>query len=256
MRRSGATINMVLAAGVVLLVVSVFVFRGGSSSGQAPASPQSVAEAFAGAYVRYLDGQIPLSQLPDADAGVLRTANGIVVPPRLRAGELALARLTMTSVSGSTATAAFGARDRRNSLPTAITLSRRDGSWEVVGLVPPDFSELYPPPKIPPAPSAAQTAASSFALAYVDYREGARRQPPAGQPLIAKEIAGGQDPLAHVAATHKAAHLDRLQLGPVTNGMVAATAQLSDGGSSVTVLFTMQKQGGLWMASQFIVSGR
>jgi hypothetical protein len=255
MRRSGATINVLLALGVVLLVVSVFVFRGGSSAGRPAASAQSVAAAFASAYVRYLGGEIALSQLPDADAGVLQTANGLVVPPRLRTGRLTLARLTMTSVSGSTASAAFATHDGRYSLPTAITLSRRAGAWEVVGLIPPDFSELDAPPKIPPAPSAARAAAANFALAYVDYREGVRKQPPAGQRLIAREIAGGQDPLAHVAPTHAPAHLDSLRLGPVTNATVAATAQLSDRGSSITVLFTMQKGGGPWTASQFIVSG-
>ncbi|HEY1514959.1 MAG TPA: hypothetical protein VGF91_00990 [Solirubrobacteraceae bacterium] len=247
---------MLLAVGVVLLVASVFVFRDGSSSSQVPASPQSVAEAFAGAYLRYLDGQIPLSQVPGADAGVLRTANGIVVPPRLREGQLTLVELKVTSVSGSTATAVFGARDRRDFLPTAITLSRRGGGWEVVGLVPPDMSLLDPTPKIPPAPSAAKTAASTFALAYVDYREGARHGAPVGLPLIAKQIASRQDPLAHIAATHTAARIDSLELGPVTNRTVAATAQLSDRGSSITVLFTMQKGRGPWMASQFIVSSR
>jgi hypothetical protein len=213
-----------------------------------------VAEAFAGAYVRYLDGQIALSQLPDADAGVLRTANGVILPARLRAGQLTLARVNVYDVSRSTARAGFGAHDRRNYLPATIALARRAGAWEVVGLVPPDLSELDPRPKIPPAPSAAQAAASAFALAYVDYREGVRHQPPAGTALIAKEIARGQDPLAHIAATRTAAHLDRIELGPVTNGTVAATAQLSDGGSSITVLFTMQKGGGLWTASQFILS--
>ncbi len=255
MRRSGATINVLLAVGVALIVASVFVFRGGSPSSGASASPQSVAETFAGAYIRYLDGQIPLSQLPDADAGVLRTANGVIIPPRLRAGQLTLAQLTVTNVSGSKATAAFGARDREHSLPTAITLSRRSGAWEVVGLVAPDMALLDSRPKIPAAPSAAQTAASTFVLAYVDYREGVRHEPPSGLPLIAGQIARGQDPLAHIAATHKPPQLDSLKLGPVTSGTVAATAQLSDGNSSITVLFTMQKGGGPWMASQFIVSG-
>lgn len=254
MRRSGATINVVLAIGVVLLVAAVFVFRGGSSTSQTTSSPQSVADAFASAYVRYLGGQIPLSQLPDADAAVLRTANGIVVPPRQRAGQFTLARLTMTKVSGSRATAVFAARDGRYSLPAAITLSRRAGAWVVVGLVPPDFSELESPPKIPPAPSAAQTAASTFALAYADYREGVRKQPPSGQALITGEITRGQDPLARIAATHSPAHIDSLLLGPVANGTVSATAQLSDGGSSFTILFTMQKGGGSWVASQFILS--
>jgi hypothetical protein len=255
MRRSGATINALLAVGVVLLVVSVFVFRSGGAASQPPATAQSVAGAFAGAYVRYLGGEIPLSQLPDADAGVLRTANGIVVPPRLRAGQLKLDQLKLTPVSPSTASAVFATRDGRRFLTTAITLSHRGGTWLVVGLVPPDFSELDPLPKTPPAPSAVQAAASSFVLAYVDYREGVRRQPPAGLPLIAKELASGLDPLAHISATHTAAHLDRLELGPVTNGTVAATAQLSDAGSRVNVLFTLQKGGGLWKASQFIVSG-
>jgi hypothetical protein len=255
MRRSGATINLLLAAGVVLVVASVFVFRGGGSSNQTPASARSVADTFANAYVRYLGGQIPLRELPNADAGVLRTADGIVVPPRLRPGGLTLAQLAMTSVSASRASAVFDTRDGQRYLPTAITLSHRAGTWEVIGIVPPDFSELDARPKIPPAPSAAQSAASTFALAYVDYREGARKQPPAGQALIARQIASGQDPLAHTAPTHAPAHLDSLKLGPVTNGSVAATAQLSDGGSSFTVLFTMQKGAGPWMASQFILSG-
>jgi hypothetical protein len=255
MRRSGATINVLLAVGVVLLVASVFVFRGGSSSNPAPASARTVADAFAAAYVRYLDGKIPLSELPDADAGVLRTANGVILPARLRAGQLTLAQLDVYDVTRSSARAGFGARDRKNYLPATFFLARRAGAWEVVGLVPPDLSELYPRPKIPAAPSAAYAAASKFALAYANYREGVGAQPPAGQALIAKQIARGQDPLAHIAATHRPAHLDSLKLGPVTNGMVAATAQLSDGGSSMTVLFTMQKEGGAWMASQFILSG-
>jgi hypothetical protein len=255
MRRSGAAVNVLLAVGVALIVASVFVFRGGSASGGPPSSPQSVSDAFAGAYVRYLGGQIPVSQLPDASAGVLRTANGIIVPRRLRAGQLTLAELTVTPVSGSTASAVFAARDGRRFLPTTITLSRRGGAWLVVGLIPPDFSELDSPPKVPPAPSAAQTAASNFVLAYVDYREGVRHAPPSGLPLIAQEIAGGHDPLAHLTATHQAASLDSLKLGPVTNGSVAATAQLSDGGASLAVLFILQKEGGLWQASQFIVSG-
>jgi hypothetical protein len=255
MRRSGATINVLLAVGVVLLVASVFLFRGGSPSNPTPASARSVADGFAAAYVRYLDGQIPLSELPDAAAGVLRTANGIILPARLRAGQLTLAQLNVYDVTPSTARAGFGARDRKNYLPATIALARRAGAWEVVGLVPPDLTELYPRPKIPPAPSAARAAAADFALAYVNYREGVRGQPPTGQPLIVKQIAGGRDPLAHIAATHHPAHLDSLKLGPVTNGMVAATAQLSDGGSSMTVLFTMQKGGGPWTASQFILSG-
>jgi hypothetical protein len=254
MRRSGATINMLLAVGVVLIVASVFVFRDGRSSGGAPATPRSLAEAFAGAYVRYLDGQLPLSQLPDASAGVLRSANGVVLPARLRRGQLSLALLNVYDVTGSTARAGFGARDRKNYLPATIALARRAGTWEVVGLVPPDLAELYPRPKIPAAPSAAQTAASAFALAYVDYREGVRKQPPSGHSLIMREITRGQDPLARIAPTHRAAHIDSLLLGPVANGTVTATAQLSDGGSSFTVLFTMQKGAGPWMASQFLLA--
>lgn len=255
MRRSGATINMLLAVGVVLLVVSVFVFRSGGAASQPPASARSVADTFAGAYVRYLGGQIALNQLPDADAGVLRTANGIVVPPRLRAGQLTLAALSLTPRSPSTASAVFAARDGRRYLPVMIALSRRGGTWLVVGLVPPDFSELDPLPKIPRAPSAAYTAASNFVLAYADYRAGERPRPPAAGSLIDKEIASGQDPLARTPATHTPARLDSLQLGPVTNGTVSATAQMHEAGSSLTVLFTMQKEGGLWTASQFILSG-
>lgn len=255
MRRSGATINLLLGLGVVLLVASVFVFRGGSSASQTPSSPQSVADAFAGAYLRYLDGEIPLSQLPDADAGVLRSASGIIVPARLRAGQLTLAQLHVYDVSQSAARAGFGGHDDRHYLGATIALAHRGGGWEVVGLLPPDMSVLYPPPQVPPAPSAAQTAASAFVLAYVDYREGVRHNPPAGLPLISNEIARGQDPLAHIAATHAPTKLDILKLGPVSNGGVAATAQLSDGGSTVTVLFTMQKGAGPWRASQFLVSG-
>lgn len=254
MRVRGTQLNILLAVGVALAVASVFVFRGGTSSSGSPASARSVADAFAGAWLRYLDGEVPLSRLPDADAGVLRTANGVVIPPRLRAGHLTLTQLKVTAVSGSTATAAFGARDRRHFLPTAITLSDRGHGWEVVGLVPPDMSQLYPPPKIPPAPSAARTAAASFVLAYADYRDAVRRHPPPGGPLIVKQIADRQDPLAHATASHTAARLVKLELGPVTNGTVAATALLSDGRSSVTVLFTMQKEAGLWTASQFILS--
>ncbi len=254
MRSRGTQLNVLLAVGVALAVAAVFVFRSGTSSGGSPPSSRVVAVAFAGAWLRYLDGQIPLSQLPDADAGVLRTANGVVIPARFRAGQLTLAQLKVSAGSGTTASAAFGAQDQKHFFPTAISLARRAGGWEVVGLVPPDMSILYPPPRIPRAPSAAQRAASDFAFAYADFRAGVRRHPPPAGPLITKEIAGGQDPLAHTAATHTPARLDSLELGPVTNGTVSATAQLNDRGSSLSVLFTMQKEGGLWTASQFILA--
>jgi hypothetical protein len=255
MRGRETRLNVLLVAGVALIVLAVFVFREQPSASPPPASPQSVADAFAGAYLRYLDGQIPVSQLPDADAGVLQTASQVTIPARLRAGQLMLAQLDVYDVSRSAARAGFSGRDERHDLGATIALAHRGGGWEVVGLVPSDMSELYPPPKIPPAPSAAQTAASNFALAYVDYREGVRHEPPSGLPLIAQELAGGQDPLADTAPTHKAARLDSLRLGPVTNGTVAATAQLSDGGTGIGVLFILQKGGGVWTASQFIVSG-
>lgn len=245
---------MLLAVGVALIVAAVFVFHAGSSPSAPSSSPQSVADAYAGAYLRYLDGQIPVTELPDADAGVLRTANGVLIPARLRAGPLTLAQLDVYDVSRSAARASFGARDRRHYFATTISLVRRGGGWEVVGLVPPDMSILYPPPRIPPAPSAAQRAGSKFALAYVDYREGAGSNPPEALPLIAKQIAARQDPLAHAAATHTGASLVKLELGPVTNGTVAATALLNDGHSNIAVLFTMQKEAGSWMASQFILS--
>jgi hypothetical protein len=254
MRCRGTQLNVLLAVGVALAVGAVFVFRGGTPSSGSPASVRSVAEGFAGAWLRYLDGRIPLSQLPDADAGVLRTANGVVIPARLRAGQLTLAQLQVSAASGSTASAAFGGRDRKHYFPTTISLARRGGEWEVVGLVPPDMSILYPPPRTPRAPSAAQRAASQFALAYADFRAGERRDPPPGAPLIVKEITDREDPLAHTPAAHTAAHVLRLELGPVTNGTVTATALLGEGRSTVTFLFTMQKEGGLWVASQFILS--
>ena len=159
MRSRGTQLNVLLAVGAALAVAAVFVFRGGTSSGGSPASSRSVAEVFAGAWLRYLDGQIPLSQLPDVDAAVLRTANGVVIPARFRAGKLTLAQFEVSAGSGSTASAAFGARDQRHFFPTAISLARRAGGWEVVGLVPPDMSILYPPPRIPRAPSAARPRA-------------------------------------------------------------------------------------------------
>lgn len=254
MRDRGTQFNLLLAGAVAFAVAAVFVFNGGSSSSQTARSPQSVAQAFAAAYVRHLDGEIPVSQLPDANAAVLQTASRVIIPARLRAGQLTLAALDVYDVSQSAARAGFGGRDQRHYLGATIALAHRAGGWEVVGLVPSDMSDLYPPPKIPPAPSAAQTAASNFVLEYVDYREGARRQPPPGAPLIVKEIAARQDPLAHAAATHMPGRLDSLELGPVTNGTVSATAQVTDRGSSLTVLFTMQKEGGVWTASQFILS--
>jgi len=254
MRDRGTRFSILLAAAVAFSVAALFVFHGGASSSQPSASPQSVAQAFAGAYVRYLDGEIPVSRLPDADAGVLQTAGRVIIPARLRTGQLTLAQLDVYDVSGAAARAGFGARDERHYLGATIALAHRGSGWEVVGLVPSDMSDLYAPPKIQRAPSAAQAAASNFVLAYVDYRAGVHRNPPGGLPLIVKQIADRQDPLARTTATHKPARLVKLELGPVTNGSVSATASLVDGPSTLTVLFIMQKEGGLWTASQFILS--
>lgn len=248
---------MLSGAIVLLIVIAAVTFRGTSSSPQSPVpSGRPAALAFANSYATFLDGRSPATALPAATSQVKALASsGGTIPTASRAGFLTVRRLRFSGVQGARyATAVMDASDRRHALQAALTLSYSDGRWEVSYLIPPDLSTLYAQAAAPPPISpAVRRAASNFTLAYVDYREHVRHRPPAGLPLIQRQIAAGQDPLAGLAPTKGPARLDSINALP-QGSLTSVEAVASDHGRRIDFQFILERAGGHWQAWQFPVS--
>lgn len=258
-RRRRIRLDLLLGVLVVLAVGSAFLIRGTTSSkGLAPSSPDPAAAAFARAYLGYLDGRLPARSLPDASARVQAIAGGSPpIPAAARDGELKLAGMRVTYVRGAlTGKAAALGRDRAHGYGFTIEMRYLSGRWQVSYLIPPDVYTITATRHRPPAtPTALKEAASSFALAYAAYREGARRSPPAGSPTIVQQIAAGRDPLAHIAPSHTAPRLVSVQVGQPVEGAVAASAVLTDHGRKLRFGFDLQQSAGRWSPWGFPEAG-
>lgn len=236
-----------------LAVVAEVSLRGGSSPASTTApSARPAANAFARAYVAYLTGRIGAAAVPDLSPLARAQATDAGRVPVAYRNHVTLRRLAFSGVLGARrASALLTAAAGSHTLEAALGLAYVGGRWEVSTLVPPDFPTVFSPPPPPiHVPSAVQTAARAFALAYANYRTGAAAAPPPGLASIRTQIATHQDPLAATAPSHSPARLVQLSALPQGNisvvDAVAATA-----GRRLSFSFIMQLAGGRWQASQF-----
>jgi hypothetical protein len=144
----------------VLLCVAVLSGCGSSSStsGTAtaarsitPAAVQNVVGLFAGAYVRFLDGDQTAMQLPDAAPSVRRlAAEGGQVPPAARRGTLLM--VSLIPAPGVPDEWYVGARDLAHTFYATIDVGELAGRAIVTGIGTPDFEQDLAPPGPPPPP--------------------------------------------------------------------------------------------------------
>ena len=223
--RRGTYLNITLVAVLALLLGVVLLTRtSGSTSASPPAasSPRSAAEAFALAYLRRLEAMIPVAD---------------------RHGPLALIQLTVTAQRGARARAEFTARDERNSYPAVAGLADTRGGWVVEALVPPDVATIDRPRTAPQSiPASASRAANAFAAEYIDYREGAAKQAPAGLAPLRRQLQTSSDPLARITPSHLIAGRPNLSFGPLGDGTLDATATATDAGRTLSVTFILKKR--------------
>jgi hypothetical protein len=254
MRARRIRLDLALALVVAMAVAAAALVHGGTaaSSTVTPGSPAPVADAFSRAYLGYLDGSVGLDALPDTTSRV-RLLGDEQIPPAARSGPIRLTSLQLSHVAGAAeAQALVVGRDRRHEYTVEIDIHFLDGRWQVIYIVPPDLTTiLASPAHVPAAPSALRLAASRFAVAYVDYREGATYTLPVALPAMRRQIQTGQDPLVATTPTHTGARLESLELGPVADGAVAARAVLVDAGAQVPLEFDLQQSAGGWQAWGF-----
>jgi hypothetical protein len=230
--------------------------HGGASSASTVApSARPTATAFANAYVAYLNGRLAAAALPDmtADSRSLASSGGRV--PASYQGKVVLRAVRFSGVLGATrANAELVAVTGSRTLDAVFTLGWAGGRWQVTELVPPDFSTVFSPPSPAVAvPADVRAAARSFALAYADYRTGAKARPPAGLPAIERQLAARQDPLASTPRSGAAARVLKLQILP--QGQVTVVdAVLAAGSRRLPFGFILQEEGGSWQAASFPVS--
>jgi hypothetical protein len=134
-------------------------------------SVTAVASVFAGAYARYLDGQLPADALPDAGAGALSKI-GPPIPRAARASELTV----RPAQRAGRATFTVELRDRAHTFPVQLTVKQDAGRWLVTSIVAPDIdtilhSQSIPIPQ-PPGSAAAEQAARLFLVGYLRWLYG------------------------------------------------------------------------------------
>jgi hypothetical protein len=143
-------------------------------------------------------------------------------------------------------------RDQRHEYSVEIDIRFLDGRWQVVYMIPPDLTTiLAPPARTPSTPAALRLAATRFALAYVDYREGATHALPPSLPAMRRQIKTGQDPLVATTPTQSGARLASLAVGPVADGAAAAQAVVVDAGAKLEVEFDLERTAAGWQAWGF-----
>jgi hypothetical protein len=258
--RRRVRLDLLLGVVVVGAVAAAILVHDGAASPPAIAtsSPQPVVVAFAQSYLNYLDGLQAASSLPAASASVRSIAAGASpIPPSARSGRLKISALRVTYVRGAlSAQAVAVGRDRAHAYGFSLALRYVSGRWSVVYLVPPDVPTIVARRSAPPAPAAGlERAAADFALAYAGYREGVRREPPAGLSTVMQQIAAGRDPLASIAPSHVAPRLVSVQIGPAVDGAASASAVLSDRGRRLQFDFDLGQSGGQWLPAGFPEAG-
>ena len=254
MRARRIRLDLALALVVAMAVAAAALVHEGTASSNTvtPSSPAPVADAFSRAYLGYLDGSVALAAVPDATSRV-RSLGDEQIPPAARSGEVRLTRVQLYRVAGAAeAQALVVGRDQRHQYSFEIDIHFVDGRWQVVYIVPPDLDTILARPAPAPAvPPALRLAATRFAVAYVDYREGATHTLPAALPAMRRQIQTGQDPLVATTPTHAPGRLVSLALGPVAQGAVAARAVVLDAGAQVPVEFDLEQTAAGWQAWGF-----
>jgi hypothetical protein len=152
----------------------------GSHSGTAstansstPAAVQAVVASFAGAYVRFLDGDGTAARLPDATASVrLQAGTGGAIPPLRRRGTLVM--VSLTPAQGAPDRWDLSARDLAHTFYATIDVGVLAGRAIVTGIETPDFEQVLAPPGPQPPPAHAGSlpalnAARVFLAGYLPW---------------------------------------------------------------------------------------
>ncbi len=222
-----------------------------SSSASRSQSPRTVVELFAGAYARFLGGELTAAQLPDATPSVRRlAAAGGQVPPARRRGTLALA--SIKPALGVPGRWYLTARDLAHTFYTAVDVGERAGRPVVTGVETPDFEQVLAPPgpPSPPPPTGSQpalTAARVFLRGYLPwlYGEGplsAIRDATSGLLAYLK----AHTPIVPLTVQHLHPRVAAIAAQP-DGGSWQALPNITDGDETYELVLCLQSNNGRWV---------
>jgi len=211
------------------------------------ASPAAVVHAFAAAYARYLDGQLPATALPDTTTAVQSQA-GAPIPSTARAGTLRL--LYIRQQAANSYSLAF--HDQAHQFTAQATLTQLKSRYWIVQLLPPDLDSFLRKATPAPPPSGslpAAQAARAFLAVYLPALYGHAQVTAihAATPILLAQLK--QHPpripltLARLHPTLVALGMQRAQDGWL------ALANVTDGQDSYQLNLTVIKQHGQWLVS-------
>jgi hypothetical protein len=230
----------------------------GSTSSISPATDRAlltVIESFAIGYGRYLDGGTAtvLSSSGTVTATAQATTGGRI-PAAFRDGQLHLTQLSSLQSTCCSASVTVVLANREQSYPFTEQLLNEGGHWLVDQITPSDLAmdrDLTAPSNVSD-PAGGQSSARSFAVAYVDYRDGTSSTPPAMTSPAAQQLEQSTDSLAGQHLPKAAARLMTIAFGPPSGDGFAATATLRDGTATQSFSFLMVKTRSSWKCGQFL----
>ncbi len=225
----------------------------GSSRHHAPRTEQQTASAFAGAYVRFLDGQGSADTLPHATAAVRgQAASGGRLPAADRVGQLLLVGFKNSGPQQLI----LSARNNKGTLYAQETLavSRRQG-WQVTSLMTPDFEQAFTKSSTATAPqpagsAAARQAARTFLAGFLPYYYGRAKAKTisAATPSLVKELAAHPP---NVPPTTTQLHPSIGAIGmQKTRGGWLALAEIVDGQENYQLNLSISEINGQWLVTK------
>ena len=214
---------------------------------------RAAAAEFAGAYVRFLDGDGTTPALQDATTSV-RTLAGQAgpVPAARRRGTLALGELR--AVKGQPGSYVLAASDAAHTFYATIAVSRQHGRWRVSELTPPDFVQaLALPGHAAPPPPAGSSAPEHAARVFLDgylpwlYGQGSLRAIGDATSSLVDDL---QRRPPRVPLTMRALHPKLVALALQHHrGGWQALPNITDGRESYELVLTIMQTRGRWLVS-------
>ena len=257
-RRFALSAHVLLAAGAAVTVAgcslsshhaSPSTTTSLTSSTPGVAAGSVAARAFAGAYVRFLRGELEASALPDATSAARRTATlAGRLPAHAHRAQLQLTA-TREQAGGSWVVTM---RDGAHRLNATLTVAHETLGWRVTALVPPDFSTQLQPvaraarPRLPVGASAPAHAAEVFLRAYLPFEYGHQQLRNLRDLTTSLRAYLRRNTPRLVAPLHP-----RILAFTIHRAGAAwvATPSVSDGVNTYQVTVTLVRQDGRWLAN-------
>lgn len=212
-------------------------------------------DSFATGYGRYLDGGTATRLYSSGTVtAIAQATSGGRIPAAFRNGQLHVTQLSSLQSTCCSASVTVVLSNREQSYPFTEQLLNEGVHWLVDQITPSDLDmdRALKAPSHVSDPAGGQSSARSFALAYVDYRDGISSTPPAMTAAAAQQLEQSTDSLAGQRLPKAAARLLSIAFGPPSGDEFAATATVRASSTTMSFSFLMVKTHSGWKCGQFL----